>query len=341
VITKPDLDKLLELDGGPKVSIYMPRHIGSRDTRQDPARLRNLINAAENKLAEFGARPNEAELLLASAGALTGDEGFWREQSRGLAVFISREGMRAFNLPFEPAEHVCAGDAFHLFPLLPVLQGDRRFLLLTVSRNCARLYTATGDVLISAPVQLPAGVQSVAARTDYDGENTPEDYRKAEIVQYLREISRAVEDYARRERLPIVLIALPENHGHFRALGNHPDILYIGVPENPDALDERQLHARALNAIQPLVAQSERKLVERFGSMTGGNRISTEIDEIAQAAQNGRVDTLILSEACETQLDEKLLDTAVTFSLRNGGQAHVLPNFMMPGQAPAAAIFRY
>jgi release factor family 3 len=341
VITRADFDRLLRQDGGPRVSIYMPRHIGSRDTRQDPARLKNLLNTAENRLAETGVRPDEAERLLAPARALIADEAFWREQSHGLALFAGRDGVQAFNLPIEPGEHVCAGERFHLFPLLSMLEGDRQFLILTISRDNARLYGASRETIVPTDAQLPKGVQSVAARTDYDGENTPEDYRRVEVIQYLREVSKAVEDHARRERLPIVLIALAENQGHFRALGNHPDLLWFGIAENPDAMSERDLHARALDALQPLLAQADKQLVERFGSMTGGNRISTEIDEIVDAARSGRIDTLILSDACEGQLDDALLDTALTFSLRNGGQARIVPQFMMPAQAPAAAIFRY
>ena len=341
MITRDEFDRLLQQDGEPAVSIYMPRHIGSRDTRQDPARLKNLLNTAESKLAERGARPDAAETLLAPARALIGDEAFWRQQAHGLALFVSGDGMQAFNLPVEPAEHVCAGERFHLFPLLALLEGDRRFLILTISRDRARLYSATRATIVPADLELPKGVQSVMARTDYDGENTPEDYRQAEIIQYLREVSKAVQDYARREHLPIVLIALGENQGHFRALGNHPDLLWFGVNENPDALSERDLHARGLDALQPLLAQTGKALVERFGSMSGGHRISTEIDEIADAARDGRVDTLILSDMCEAQLDDGLLDAALTYSLRNGGQARILPQFMMPSQTPAAAIFRY
>lgn len=340
MITRAEFDRLLRQDGGPKVTVYMPRHLGSRDVRQDPARLKNLLNTAESKLAECGVRPEDADPLLAPARALVSDEAFWRAQSHGLALFISGDDVQAFTLPIEPGEHVCAGERFHLFPLLSLLESER-FVVLTVSRNRAQLYTGSREALLPAEVALPAGVQSVVDRTDYDGENSPEDYRKVEIVQYLREVSSAVEDYARRERLPIVLVALPENQGQFRALGNHADLLYFGIDENPDAMTQQQLHARALSVMQPLLADANKRLLERFGSMTGGGRVSTEIGEIVDAAEKGRVDTIILSDACEAQLDDGALDTVLACSLQNGGQARVVPQFMMPAQAPAAAIFRY
>src|SRR5256885_3683508 len=129
----------------------MPRHIGSRDTRQDPARLKNLLNIAENRLAETGVRPADAKRLLAPARALIADEAFWREQSHGLARFVSQGGMRAFNLPLEPGEHVCAGERFHLFPLLSMFESDRRVVIPPLRRGSARPSTPSRETQGPAP----------------------------------------------------------------------------------------------------------------------------------------------------------------------------------------------
>ena len=360
MLTKQDFDRLLEYEGRLAASLYMPRHLGGRDARQDPARLRNLLKTAEAKLAENGVRPERSEALLAPGYSLVTNEVFWREQSHGLALFLGENGMSAFNLPFEPMEQAVAGERFHLFPLLICLNGDRPFLILTVSARKARLYWASRDRIVPEPVKLPQGIEAVAERTEYEATrgsrpaahftgamrtdntgNPPEDNRKVELIEYLREVSRLVDNYARRERLPIVFVALPEVQGHFRALGHHPALLYAGVSENPDALDEARLHARALETIQPLLMEQERQALNRFNDMRGGNRVSVEVTEIANAARAGRVDTLLLSEECEQQVDLAILDTAVDWSLRNGADAHILQQALMPEKAPAAAIFRY
>jgi len=268
--------------------------------------------------------------------------------------------MSRFNLPFKPPEQVVASQRFHLFPLLVCINGDRPFLILTLSARKARVYRASRDRVDPEPIKLPQGVEEVAQRTEYQATrgsrpaahftgamrtdntgNPPEDNRKVELIEYLRDVSRLVDDHARRERLPIVLVALPEIQGHFRALGHHPELLYAGVSENPDALDERRLHARALQTIQPLLAAQEREALKRFDDMRGGHRVSTEVKEIAEAARTGRVDTLLLSEECEQQVKSEILDTAIDWSLRNGAGAYILQQALMPERAPAAAIFRY
>jgi hypothetical protein len=360
MLTKQDFGRLLEYEGRPAVSLYMPRHMGSRDIRQNPARLRNLLKAAEAKLAEAGIRPEESEAILAPGYRLATDEAFWREQSHGLALFLGDKDMSAFNLPFEPTEQVIAGERFHLFPLLVCINGDRPFLILTLSARKARLYRASRDRIVPEPITLPQGIEAVAERTEYQATrgsrpaahftgamrtdntgNPPEDNRKVELIEYLRDVSRSVDDRARRERLPIVLVALPEIQGHFRALGHHPELLFAGVSENPDALDERRLHSRALETIQPLFADQTRETLKRFGDMRGGKRISTEATEIAEAARGGRVDTLLLSEECEQQVEPDVLDAAIDWSLRSGADAHILPQALMPERVPAAAIYRY
>ena len=341
MLTKAEIEALIRHSGRPSVSIYMARHVGGREVRQDPARLKNLVVTAEGKLAEIGVRPEAADPLLAPARALVEDEAFWREQAHGFALFLSPDGMQTFYLPFEPAEHVCAGERFHVFPLLRAISGDHRFLILSLSVRRACLYEASRDHILPTSVALPGGVQSVISRTDYDGEGSPEDYSKAEFIQYVREVSKAVEDYAKRARLPIVLIALPESQGHFRALGNHPELLYLGVSENPDAMNLQQLHARALEAAAPLFTEADQKILDRFNAMAGGARVSTEVAHIAEAARVGRVEALILSEECEAQVEEKLLDDAIACALGTGAQAHILPQIAMPERSPAAAILRY
>ncbi|HTK79862.1 MAG TPA: hypothetical protein VL286_05420 [Rhizomicrobium sp.] len=360
MLTKQDFDRLLEYEGRPAASLYMPRHLGSRDVRQDPARLRNLLKQAETKLAETGVRPEQSEALLKPAYRLAIDGAFWRQQSHGLALFLGDSGMTTISLPFEPTEQVIAGERFHLFPLLVCLTGDRPFLVLTVSARKARLYWASRDHIRPEPLELPKGVDAIAERTDYEATrgsrptthatgamptdttgNPPEDNRKVELIEYLRQVSRLVDDHVRREKLPIVLVALPEIQGHFRALGHHPELLFVGVPENPDALDEGRLHARALETIQPILADRKQETLQRFDDMRGGKRVSVEVNEIAEAARSGRVDTLFLSEECEQQVEPAILDTAIDWSLRNGAQAHILQQALMPDRAPAAAIFRY
>src|SRR5690606_3179384 len=102
-------------------------HVKGREIRQDPIRLKNLSDEAEEKLIAFGMRRPEARDILAPARDLVGDEGFWRYQDEGLAVFLAPDFSRILKVPIEVPELAVVGHRFHTKPLLPALAFDGRF----------------------------------------------------------------------------------------------------------------------------------------------------------------------------------------------------------------------
>jgi len=69
------------------VSVYLPTHRSGSEIQQDPIRFKNLLKQAEERLANGEMRRPEAQAILRPAQRLLDDDGFWRHQSDGLAVF--------------------------------------------------------------------------------------------------------------------------------------------------------------------------------------------------------------------------------------------------------------
>src|SRR5579883_1833359 len=138
MLSRDDLDRLIANDRHPAVTILLPTHRAGREVRQDAIRLRNLLDRAAEWLATGGARSDEAESLLAPARALLEDEGFWREQGGGLALFLAPGVFECFKLALEPPEEVVVGERFQLRELLPALDDGERFFLLAISARRAR-----------------------------------------------------------------------------------------------------------------------------------------------------------------------------------------------------------
>ena len=66
-----EFKKLIDFDGGPAVSIYMPTHRTGPETRQDPIRFKNLLNGAEAQLKELDA--DNAKRILEKANTIPED----------------------------------------------------------------------------------------------------------------------------------------------------------------------------------------------------------------------------------------------------------------------------
>src|SRR5688500_5641051 len=87
MLSKQELDRLITHASAPAITLMMPTHMGSRELRQDPVRLRNLAQRAVDRLVAGGMRRTEAEHFLEPARALAAFDPFWQEQSPGLAIF--------------------------------------------------------------------------------------------------------------------------------------------------------------------------------------------------------------------------------------------------------------
>lgn len=106
--------------------------------------------------------------------------------------------------------------------------------------------------------------------------------------------------------------------------------------------------------------EDKQHTVERFEELHGTGRASTDPGKIANAATEGRVDTLFLAaspscwEAASTQsptvvrlgADDgyvrcELLDQAAVDTLTRSGHIYAVSESPMPGGADVAAVFRY
>jgi len=112
LMTRENLQELLNVGGEPCVSLYMPTVTGgeSEETKQNPIRFRNLLNEAKKKLEAAGHRPAEAERMLEAAQPLLEDHKFWQYQSGGLALFLSPTVKRIYTLPLNFSELTMASD---------------------------------------------------------------------------------------------------------------------------------------------------------------------------------------------------------------------------------------
>jgi Bacterial archaeo-eukaryotic release factor family 7 len=138
-----ELGTLIGRRWGVCMSIFMPTHRTSPETKQDRIRFKNLLREAEKRLITSGLRSSEAKKLLTPAKTLLKDNLFWQYQADGLAVFISPEVFRYFHLPFRFEELLVVTDRFHMKPLLHLFTNDVRFYILALSQNEVRLFQGT------------------------------------------------------------------------------------------------------------------------------------------------------------------------------------------------------
>ena len=75
--------------------------------------------------------------------------------------------------------------------------------------------------------------------------DSPEDWRKNRLMEYVRQIAGALQDRLASDPRPVVLVADAEIGRHFQKLGTAAAMLAGVVETNPEAMDIRALHEAA------------------------------------------------------------------------------------------------
>jgi hypothetical protein len=376
-----DLRRLITNQATPCVSIYMPTHVAGENGQQDPVRLKNLLQRAEEQLSASWLRSAEARRFLQAARDLPADPVFWENRSQGLAVFITPETFHRYRLPLQFDEFLMVGRRHHLKPLLTLLNGGDRYFILTLSQKRVRFYVASRHALEQQHVEgLPENMKEALNYTGvergsqahsamqgslgkqaavFHGQGGQADTRKEDITTFFRMIDAALQPVLRDETTPLLLTGVEYVLPIYREVTGYPYLVKQELVGNCDYLTRHQLHQRAWPLMEPFLEQTRRDSAERYLQLVGTDKTSDQLEEILPAAHDGRIDTLFVDvqahrwgrfdsqkQELEVHLTpdggvDDLLDLAAVETLSHRGTVYAVPAHEVPGGKPVAAMFRY
>ena len=169
ILNRQDFQLLLNHEGSPCISMFLPTHRTGREQQQDEIRLKNLLARAKKELCcsdtfSGDMDSGDMERLLEPIKDLLSDIDFWQHQSDGLAIFRSADLFRCHRLPLRFTEQCLVGNRFYVKPLLRLLHTGGRFFVLALSQDSARLFEATRDSIHE--VELPEIAHAKVDRDD-------------------------------------------------------------------------------------------------------------------------------------------------------------------------------
>jgi hypothetical protein len=376
LFTREDLQALLRGGAPPCLSLYIPTQRGGGEA--DPVRWRKALAAAREQLVQRGLRGPEAAEVLAPARALLEDSAFWKSQGDGLAFFLGRGFVRRYRLPLLLPEHVAVGTRFVVTPLLPLLAGDGRFFILSLSQNGVRLLQGTRQTV--SPLDLrgvPANLAEALGAHDVDepllfhtqpalglgrkgaifhGHGVGIDDAKDDLLRYFQKVDRALQPLLAEQKAPLVLAAVNYLLPLYRQASSYPHLLSEAIAGNPDRLSEQELHQRAWPLVEPYFRHAQEKALALYEQLAGTGRTVRGVQQGVPAACRGEVEVLFVArdrsvwgvvdpasgEVVQHEQpapgDEDLLNLAAASTLRHRGTVHVLSAEQMPGGALLAGI---
>jgi len=375
--TAEDLRNLLAPRPEPCLSLYLPLPRHGPELAKAPVRFRALVREAES-LLEDRYDDRRVRALLAPLTGLVEASDVFGPGPEGLAVFRAEGLVEAYRLWPAPPELVVVADSFHVKPLIRCLQDRHRYWLLALGSRGAALYEGSGRGLVpravpglptapAAPVPTETGGRGGAARggpragASGSGKAPAESDggRREELLRLFRAVDAALREALGNEA-PLLVAGAPALLPLFREASGPRSLSAEFVEGAVDDVGTEALHERTLAAAGRVLAARDAALVEEFRRALDRGLGADILTRVAEAAVSGRVRRLLVAggralfgrvdrttgevtlHAGQTgPQDDDVLDDLAEIVLARGGEVVVLEAPAMPGEAAAAATFRW
>lgn len=382
LLTHEIIQELLAVHQAPCLSLYMPTNQKQPNNIEDKIQYKNLIQQMEKSLNQKYSEL-EVQQYLEPFNALVNDNTIWEHALEGLAVFGVKGMFRVVGLHKSLEELAIVADSFHTKPLRQYLQSVINYHVLCLTLHDIRLFE--GDRHSLTEVELTADIPktitealgseltdshtTVASYGGSGGESSPmhhghggnKEETEKDAERFFRVVANTIyERYTKPSGWPLILAALPEHHNLFQKINKNPLLVSNGIAINPSSVSPDQLAILAWQIMEPEYKLKLDSLVARFEQERANGKGSDDYKEVAVAAVEGRVDTLIVEadriiavrvtntvtgntqkkDLSNPKVDD-LLDDMGELVIKMGGHVMVLPSANMPSKTGVAAIFRY
>jgi len=318
LMTRENLEELLNAEDEPCVSLYMPTVKGSIETKQNPVKFRKLLAEAQAKLEAAGHKPAEAKKLLDPARPMLEDHKFWQYQIGGLAVFLSPSIKRVYTLPLNFSEFTMVSDRFCVTPLLPLFAEDGRFYVLALNQHSIQLYQCSrysvaqadlrrvpkniADLLELNPkekqLQFHANNEGHAGRTGagtFHGHAEDSNEAKSNILVYFQNVNKGVSAMLKTEGAPLVTAGVDYLNHIYSDANTYPNLYVRSIPCGTAGLRPEELRDKAWELLKPVFDAEALSAVKRYNQVRGTPLAASNLRPILKAADEGNVGTLLVA----------------------------------------------
>lgn len=382
LLTEKRIQDLLEIEKAPCLSLYMPTYRNHPDNRQDPIRFKNLLKEMEQSLLQkYSAE--ETKTHLAPLEKFTEDNYFWNNSLDGLAIFSAPNFFDVVKLPTSVETLAIVADSFHTKPLREYVQSTDRYHLLGLSLDEFKLYEGNRHSIeeIELSNDIPRTLEDALGEelTDehhtvasyggsvgegnamHHGHGGKKDQVELDAERFFRVVSKEVEEkFSNPIGIPLILAALPEHHHLFQKVNKNSALVAEGVQVNPSSVSKEKLATMAWKIMEPAYQEKLSDFASRYREAQAAEKGTADYKELAVAAVEGRIATLLVEadriiaaritnlvtgNTQKKDMDnprvDDLLDDMSELVMKMGGNVVVLPANNMPTDTGLAGIFRY
>lgn len=335
-LSRSTIAALLTADGAePKVTIYVPMHVSASPPHmtENQIRFKNLMHKAADELRAQGHKALAAELNN-QVSQYNDDISFWESQTEGLLVCARPGNIELFHLPIDTEEYVSVDSCYHLAPVLALLNDEQSFYVLAVSQHKPKLFSGSMYGLCETEVGMPESLEAslnldeanqkreqgkaMGNGVEYNGRGGRRDSREEERLRFFRLIDSIVVNATERTT-PLILAGTESELAEYRTVSKHQNVMHQTITGSFGGAKPHDLFDRAYAIIRnELIIARREQAVEYYKRLQGTRkeRVATDPLAIAEAAKQGRIDTLLVTlrqSTADTVRDTAKVVERITF----------------------------
>ncbi|WP_026735055.1 AOC03_06830 family ribosome hibernation factor [Fischerella sp. PCC 9605] len=358
MITRQDLNQLQSLIKVPALSILLPTHRTWPDNKQDPIRVKNLVDEAMDRLrAEFSDR--ELEPLLKRLESLVSEIDNPHTLD-GLALYVSHDFAKLYYLPFPVPARVAIDQTFATRDLVYAMHRALRYWVLLLSQASTRLLAGTGETLEEVhdqnfSMQMTGPGATTALPYEADSSYVDDRHRR-----FFQQVDSVFTSYAKNDELPLIVGGVDRQISFFQEVSQHTSSIAGTLIGNFDKATIPELAPQVWSIIQTVREAQQINALQELDHAVGAQKVVSTIEEVWQLAQEGRGKLLLIEKNYHvpaivtedgrlelvdrsggTEVMDDAVDEIIEVVLAKGGNVAILDDGALSGHRHIALILRY
>jgi hypothetical protein len=294
MITRQDLEHLQSLTQVPALSILLTTHRAFPENKQDPIRVKNLVDEAKERLAqEFSQR--DLEPLLKRLDGLV-DTIDYPHTLDGLALYVSHDFAKLYYLPFSIPERIVIDQTFATRDLVYGLHRELRYWVLLLSQGSTRLFAGTGETLEEIHDQLFPVPMTGPGATSPMPFHADSSYLDDRHRRFFQQVDSALEVYNKGEDLPLVVGGVDRQISFFKEVSQFTSLIAGTLTGNFDRVTAAELTGPVWSVVQNVRQQQQTHAMQELDVAMDAQKVVSTIGESWRLAQEGRGKLLLVEK---------------------------------------------
>jgi hypothetical protein len=297
------VESLLDVEASPVVTVTVALDRRAPGSDEDRIRFKNLLAAAEDRIAGLADGAVAGRLLdhlRAAAGDVTLGGG-----AHGVVLVATPESGVARRLPFPVRDDVSLASTPATRYLVQGLRRSPRYRVRVVSDRATRLYEAVRDELVEVTDH---GFPMTARILRRDRRATAGPFAlapgrddKEQKRRFYREVDAALTEASRGDALPIVLVGVRTSTLLFRSVTTHTGLVAGSVDGAHDRLAAGELGRLVWPVLREELKRRRAEAIADLSRAVARGGAVTGIDEVWQLGREGRGRLLVVEETYRAQ----------------------------------------